>query len=173
MLFRSLDRRRALWEVQQLHGHSLPLLDSLPQQSSATVIPAAPPALDVGQDYAAVGLSLKAHPVSFIRKELCAKGVITAAQVKDAKRTPTGRFVTVAGIVLFRQRPGTAKGVMFMTIEDETGRADLIVRPQIYERYRNAAVYAGLVLVRGKIERQGGVVHVLASALEEIGRAHV
>jgi len=132
------------------------------------VIPAAPPDLDVGHDYAVVGLSLKAHPVSFIRDDLTAKGVITAAQVKDANSTPTGRFVTVAGIVLFRQRPGTAKGIMFMTIEDETGRVDLIVRPNVYERFRSAAVYAKLVLVRGKVERQGQVVHVLAHRLEDI-----
>ncbi len=168
--FRSmhLDRRRVLWEVQRLRGHALPLLDSLPPPGSTAAIPAAPPALDVGQDYAAVGLSLKAHPVSFIREQLSRMGAMTAAQVKDSKGAPTGRLVTVAGIVLFRQRPGTAKGVMFMTIEDETGRVDLIVRPSVYERCRSAAVYAKLVRVRGKVERQGQVIHVLAHQLENI-----
>ncbi|MBI1827747.1 MAG: error-prone DNA polymerase [Planctomycetes bacterium] len=173
--FRSmqLNRRRALWEIQKLGDHALPLFDSLPQERSESAIPIAPPALDVGQDYAAVGLSLKGHPVSFIRKAFAARGVITAAEVKDLKRTPTGRFVTVAGIVLFRQRPGTAKGVMFMTIEDETGRVDLIVRPTIYERYRDAAVYAQLVLVRGVVEHQGQVLHVMAKHMRNMDHAIV
>jgi|CXWL01.1.fsa_nt_gi error-prone DNA polymerase len=173
--FRSihLDRRRALWEVQQLQGHALPLLDLLPQESNKTTIPKTPPALDVGQDYAAVGLSLKAHPVSFIREQLSARGAITVAEVKDLQLTPTGKYVTVAGIVLFRQRPGTAKGVMFMTIEDETGRVDLIVRPNIYERYRDAAVYAKLVLVRGRVEHLGQVLHVMTRHMKDIERAAV
>jgi len=164
----SLTRRRALWEVQRLQGRALPLFDSLPWPSEPAPLPAAPPVLDVSKDYAAVGLSLKAHPLSFIRDRLSKKGVRTAAQMKDVRQTPSGCSAAVAGLVLFRQRPGTAKGVMFMTIEDETGRADLIVRPTIYERYRNAAVYANLVLVRGRVERQGQVVHVLAHRLEEI-----
>jgi error-prone DNA polymerase len=89
--------------------------------------------------------------------------------MKDARRSPHGRQAAVAGIVLFRQRPGTAKGVMFMTLEDETGRADLIVRPRVYERFRAAAVYGKVVLARGRIERQGRVVHVLPHRIEDIG----
>ncbi len=164
----NLDRRRALWEVQPLSGRALPLLDGLSSPRSTAVLPQAPPMLDVGLDYAAVGLSLKAHPVSFLRQQLSMKGVSTAAEIKDPQRTPTGRTVAVAGIVLFRQRPGTAKGVMFMTLEDETGRVDLIVRPKIYERYRSALVYGTLLLVRGKVERKGQVVHVLARRAEDI-----
>ncbi len=163
-----LDRRRALWEVQRLHGRALPLFDMLPLPEESTRIAPAPAVVSVGQDYQMVGLSLKAHPVSFLREQLSRKGVWTASQVKDVARAPTGRWVKVAGIALFRQRPGTAKGVMFMTIEDETGRADLIVRPQIYERDRSAAVYANLVLARGRVERQGLVVHVLVHRLEDI-----
>ncbi len=95
--------------------------------------------------------------------------MITAAEVKDERRSPHGRFVAVAGIVLFRQRPGTANGVIFMTLEDETGRADLIVRPQVYERYRNAVLLASLVVARGRVERQGRVVHVLVTRIEDAG----
>ncbi len=164
----NLDRRAALWEVRRLRGCALPLFDSLPWLTAAAPLPAAPPALEVGQDYATVGLSLKAHPLSFLRRRLARRGVWTAADIKDARAAPPGRRVVVAGIVLFRQRPGTAKGVMFMTIEDETGRVDLIVRPTIYERFRSAAVYAAAVLVRGHVERQGRVVHVLASKLEDL-----
>ncbi len=123
---------------------------------------------EVGKDYQTTGLSLKAHPVSFIRNVLKKMGVITAEEAKDARRSPFGRWVAVAGIVLFRQRPGTARGVMFMTLEDETGRVDLIVQPPIYKQYRPVAVYSKLVLARGRIERRGRVVHVLARAFEDM-----
>ena len=106
--------------------------------------------------------------MSFLREALNARGVLTAEAVKDERQIVHGRTVSVAGVVLFRQRPGTAKGVMFMTLEDETARIDLIVRPNIYERHRNAAVYSKLVLVRGRVERQGLVVHVLATHLHDI-----
>ena len=166
-----LDRQRALWEVHALHGKSLPLFDGLPgRRDSAAKLPAVPPADEVTRDYCAVGLSLKAHPVSFLRAMLKARRVITAAEAKDERLTPFGLIVAVAGIVLFRQRPGTAKGVMFMTIEDETGRLDLIVRPDVYEHFRDAAVYSKLVVARGRVERRDGVVHLLSLAFEDIER---
>lgn len=171
--FRSmgLDRQRALWEVRTLHGKSLPLFDGLPDpRSPQAKLPSVPPVDEVTRDYCTVGLSLKAHPVSFLRSMLTARSIITAAEAKDERRSPFGRIVSVAGIVLFRQRPGTAKGVMFMTIEDETGRMDLIVRPDVYERFRDAAVYAKLVVARGRVERRDGVVHLLARAFEDIER---
>ena len=96
--------------------------------------------------------------------------IITAAEAKDEKVSPFGRAVAVAGIVLFRQRPGTAQGVMFMTIEDETGRLDLIVRPDVYERFRDAAVYARAVVTRGRVERRGNVVHLLSRWFEDMER---
>ena len=166
-----LTRRQALWKVQALRGRPLPLFEGLSDDETAAgaSLPA-PAALDeVGRDYASVGLSLAAHPVSFLRGRLADMRVITAEEMKDARRSPHGRQAAVAGIVLFRQRPGTAKGVMFMTLEDETGRADLIVRPRVYERFRAAAVYGKVVLARGRIERQGRVVHVLPHRIEDIG----
>jgi len=164
-----LDRQRALWQVHALHGKSLPLFDGLPDRRNSEVqLPAVPQVDEVTRDYGAVGLSLKAHPVSFLRPILKARRVITAAQAKDEQRTPFGLIVAVAGIVLFRQRPGTAKGVMFMTIEDETGRLDLIVRPDVYERFRDAAVYAKMVVARGRVERREKVVHLLSLAFEDL-----
>ncbi len=165
-----LDRQHALWEVQKLKGRALPLLDGIPDRpiESNVALPSVSPRDDVTRDYGSVGLSLKAHPMSFVREKLRKKSVRTAATVKNDRKTPAGRRVAVAGIVLFRQRPGTAKGVMFMTVEDETGRADLIVRPNVYERDRNAAVYGKVVLARGRVERQGSVVHVLADKIEDI-----
>ena len=121
--------------------------------------PAALPSMsksgEVVRDYKAVGLSLKAHPISFIREELKQRRVLTAIQVRDDRCCPHGRWASVAGVVLFRQRPGTAKGVMFMTLEDETGRADLIVRPRVYQQFATAALYGQIVIARGKVERDG------------------
>jgi len=169
--FRSmrLDRPHALWEVQALQGRPLPLWDApAPPPNEPVALPKSCVGSEVLRDYQALGLSLKAHPVSFLRATLSRKGVRTAAEVKDEKRCPFGTRVSTAGLVLFRQRPGTAKGVMFMTLEDETGRVDLIVRPGVYERFREAAVYARLVLARGRVERQGRVVHVLVSAFQDL-----
>ncbi|MCO6436053.1 MAG: hypothetical protein J5J06_03095 [Phycisphaerae bacterium] len=169
--FRSmgLDRQHALWEVRALKGRALPLFDGIPESRDGGVrLPAVPPADDVTRDYCSVGLSLKAHPVSFLRERLSGLRVITAAEAKDERASPFGRRAAVGGVVLFRQRPGTAKGVMFMTIEDETARLDLIVRPEVYERFRDAAVYARLVIARGRIERRGSVVHLLVAGFENI-----
>jgi error-prone DNA polymerase len=171
--FRSmgLDRQHSLWEVRKLYGKPLPLFDGVPEcRNGAVKLPTVPLADEVSRDYCSVGLSLKAHPVSFLRPMLKARRVITAAEAKDERVSPFGCVVAVAGIVLFRQRPGTAKGVMFMTIEDETGRLDLIVRPDVYERFRDAAVYAKLVIARGRVERRDGVVHLLSLAFENIER---
>ena len=118
------------------------------------------------QDYAALGLSLKAHPVSFLRPMLEARGAVPAADLRDEKKWPHGTRAAVAGMVLVRQRPGTASGIVFMTIEDETGTANLIVRPHIYQRDRQAARHGVVVLARGVVERQGDVVHVLVRSLQ-------
>jgi error-prone DNA polymerase len=132
-------------------------------------LPPVPDAEKVRKDYTSVGLSLKAHPLSFLRPSLDQMGAITAQEVKDEGRSPFGRRVAVAGLVLFRQRPGTAKGVMFMTIEDETGRVDLIVRPDVYDRFREGAVYARIVVAKGRVERRKSVVHVLAAEFADVG----
>ncbi len=170
--FRSmgLDRQQALWALQSLHARPLPLLDTklVSHQTTPTQLPDVPPIGTVQRDYATVGLSLKDHPLSFLRSSLTDAGVITAGEVKDEHRSPLGRWVAVAGLVLFRQRPGTAKGIMFMTIEDETARVDLIVRPEVYDRFREGAVFAKTVLVKGRVERRGSVVHVRASSFEDI-----
>jgi error-prone DNA polymerase len=163
-----LDRRHALWEIQNLRDTPLPLFDGLDEPARPVPLPAPRPRDEVARDYARVGLSLANHPIAFLRTRLTREQVLTAAEVKDPRQTGLGRRVAVAGVVLFRQRPGTAKGVMFMTLEDETGRIDLIVRPRIYERYRDAAVYSEAVIARGRVERQGQVVHVLVSAFSDI-----
>jgi error-prone DNA polymerase len=117
---------------------------------------------EVMTDYATLRLSLKKHPVAIVRPSLDERKILTAAQINQ---TPNGRWVKVAGLVLIRQRPGTASGIVFETLEDETGIVNLIVRPDIYERYRPAARHAALLQCDGYLERQGQVVHIMAKRL--------
>ena len=119
-------------------------------------------------DYAALNLSLKPHPLSFVRDRLDRMGVATAVALRDRERFPHGRSAATAGIVLVRQRPGTAKGLVFMTLEDESGISNLIVRPAIFERDRKAARHAAVVLAHGRVERAGDVVHLVTTKIESL-----
>jgi error-prone DNA polymerase len=119
---------------------------------------------EVMTDYSTTRLSLKTHPLTLVRDALTAQRIVTARQVNDL---PHGRWVKVAGLVLIRQRPGTASGIVFITLEDETGVVNLIVRPNIFDRYRPAARHAALLQCDGYIERQGQVVHVMAKRLTD------
>jgi error-prone DNA polymerase len=172
--FRSLglDRRAALWEARALRDEPLPLYEQAgaepPPDPGLASLPPLAPERHVIQDYAATGLSLKAHPMSFHRARLGRTRVRPASDLKDPARCPNGTPVTVAGIVLVRQRPGTASGIVFMTIEDETGVANLIIRPGVYLRYRPAARHSVCVIARGVIERQGEVVHVMVSRIDAL-----
>ncbi len=173
--FRSmkLDRRQALWHIESLRDNPLPLFDSLDipddniQSSGAADLPTMPLSRHVVQDYQTLGLSLKAHPLSFYREELSRRRFTTAAHVRS-NSCPSGTFVRIAGMVLVRQRPSTASGVLFMTIEDETGAANLILWPNIYERYRRAARLSSCIAAIGKVERQGEVVHVIVSRIADL-----
>jgi error-prone DNA polymerase len=113
-------------------------------------------------DYSTTHLSLKQHPVALVREALTSNKVLAA---RDANSLPHGRWVKVAGLVLIRQRPGTASGIVFITLEDETGVVNLIVRPNVFEQYHAAARHAGLLQCDGYIERQGQVVHVMAKRM--------
>jgi error-prone DNA polymerase len=117
---------------------------------------------EVMTDYSTAGLSLKKHPVALVRTILDQHKIITAAQLNQ---TPHGKWVKVAGLVLIRQRPGTASGIIFETLEDETGVVNLIIRPDIFEKYRAAGRHAGLLQCDGYVERQGQVVHIMAKRL--------
>ena len=120
----------------------------------------------VVQDYASLSLSLKAHPVSFFRDELKGRGVISSAEHWEERRA--GRYARVAGLVLVRQKPGTAKGVIFITLEDETGVINVVVWPKVFERNRRTVMSAQFLEVRGKIERDGLVIHVIANELIDL-----
>jgi len=122
----------------------------------------------VVSDYETLRLSLKAHPVSFLRERLTRAGAVAA---RDIDRVPDGRRTAVAGVVLVRQRPGSAKGVVFITLEDETGVANVVVWPKVFDQHRPVVMGARLVLIRGRIQRgpaeEGGVTHLVAEAIED------
>ncbi len=174
-----LDRQAALWDIRALNDEDLPLFERHDEDDTgcrepSEVNPRLPRIAEpkkVVQDYAAIGLSLKAHPVSFLRAQLAAQGAVPAAELRNERSWPHGARAAVAGLVLVRQRPGTASGIVFMTLEDETGTANLIVRPRVYDRYRKAARHGVLILARGTVERQGNVVHLMVRSLEDADRA--
>ncbi len=121
----------------------------------------------VVEDYVATGLSLKAHPIKFFRDRLVALGALANARLHDAA-VPQDSMVTVAGLVLVRQRPGTSKGVVFMTLEDETGIANIIVWPKVFEQNRRTVMTARFLAVRGRLQRVGLVIHVVAESFTDL-----
>ena len=168
--FGSLDlsRRQAFWEAMQLKDDELPLFDLPPsclRASLPSCLPLMPLAQEVMTDYRKTGLSLKQHPLALVRDQLLAMKIVRAI---DLQPLPQGRWVKVAGLVLIRQRPGTAGGILFETLEDETGIVNLIVRPEVYARYRAVARHAALLAADGYIERQGQVMHVLVKRLHDL-----
>lgn len=161
--FRSigLDRRQALWEVAALGDRPIGLLDGLPSASIGEQIelPLMMASEHVVQDFASTGLSIKAHPVSFIRKDLNRARVTPLDKLKSLKN---GDKVRVAGMITVRQRPGTAKGVVFITIKDETGFANLVVWEKLFDRYRKEIVQSQLLAVDGVVQVEGEVIHIVA-----------
>jgi error-prone DNA polymerase len=120
---------------------------------------------EVVEDYRSVGLSLRRHPVAFLREDLSRRGMIACG---DLARTRDGLRVKVSGIVLVRQRPGSASGVLFITIEDETGVANLIVWPSVFERHQRLILSAVMLACHGRMQREGDVIHVIADGLEDL-----
>jgi error-prone DNA polymerase len=116
-------------------------------------------------DYAGTGLTTGPHPMAYRRPKLRAQGVLSA---KDLQQARDGSFVTAAGCVIARQRPGTAMGFIFLSMEDETGIANVIITPQLYERERLLVTRARFLKVHGKLQNQDGVIHVKAESLEPL-----
>jgi error-prone DNA polymerase len=160
-----LDRRQALWEIKALAPADLPLFTDREDFTEApTAITPMRPGRNVVEDYRSTGLTLRRHPVSFLRAELAAQQMVRACdlpQIRDAKR------IAIAGIVLVRQKPGSAKGVMFITIEDETGHANLIIWPALFETQRRLILSASMLVCHGKLQREGSVIHIVADRLED------
>ena len=184
----SLDRRAALWAARRLDtigirkpmGHKtrkkdatspLPLLalhmsdELFPEPQVA--LPFMQLSEHVAEDYVATGLSLKAHPIRFFRDRLSRIGAITTAEHRS-ESLPQNQRITVAGLVLIRQMPGTAKGVVFLTIEDETGIANIIVWRKIFEKHRRVVMNSKFLAVHGRLQRAGLVIHVVADGFRDL-----
>ncbi|MEO6315940.1 MAG: error-prone DNA polymerase [Chitinophagaceae bacterium] len=170
--FRSmgLDRRQAFWEVAALNDRPVALFKGQPVADAAEegiVLPQMSASEHVVQDYAATSLSLKAHPVSFVREKLQLLHVIAT---KELAHGQDGDIVKCAGLVLVRQRPGTAKGVCFITIEDETGFANLVVFQNLFEKYRKPILQSRLLMVEGVLQREGEVIHIIAKHCYDVSK---
>jgi len=160
--FRSigLDRRQALWEVST-KDRPVAMFAGQPAADAKDeniVLPVMTNSEHVVHDYAATALSLKAHPVSFIREKLDQLHILPTAHLTTLK---DGAPVKVAGLVLVRQRPGTAAGICFMTIEDETGFANLVIFEKLFEEFRKEILQSRLIMVEGKVQIEGEVIHVI------------
>jgi error-prone DNA polymerase len=184
-----LDRRRALWALKALGELRLPLFAAsedaaaparhlvgdavssgvrsaeASEARAMALLPEMPLGEHVVEDYAAVSLTLKRHPLAFLRADLAHEGLVTAAELAHL---PLDRQLSIAGVVQIRQRLGSANGVVFITIEDETGIANLIVWPKILERFRRAALGATLLRCTGKLQREESVIHVVAKRLDDL-----
>ncbi|WP_374303786.1 error-prone DNA polymerase [Ferrovibrio sp.] len=169
-----LDRRAALWEIRGLRDTSLPLFEFAEDQAAAgnsasieedgedPQLPRLTTGENIVHDYKSYNLTLRPHPLSLLRPKLGELGVV---QSKDLATLPENRKVRVGGLVLVRQRPGTASGVIFATIEDETGVANIIIWPKVFDTFRKDVLGSRLMVVEGKLQREGLVIHVVADRI--------
>ncbi|WP_341712927.1 error-prone DNA polymerase [Erythrobacter sp.] len=165
-----LSRRQALWDARSLiGGMELPLFAAAAAreegaETSRTQLPAMPLSEEVVADYQTTRLSLKAHPMAFLRASLAERGFVRAC---DLRKRKFRSMVHVAGVVLIRQRPGSAKGVCFITLEDETGVVNLVVWPDLMEKQRRVVMGSRLIEVRGRVEYDDEVIHVIAHHMHD------
>jgi error-prone DNA polymerase len=158
-------RREAGWRALALSGPDLPLFEAgggeraRTQDVSGSILPTMRLSEEVAADYSALALSLKAHPMRFLRRRFHRLGYRPCEDLKTARN---GSRMGVAGLVLVRQRPGSAKGVIFATLEDETGVANVIIWPKMFQRFRKAVIGAKLMAVTGRVQREGEVIHLVA-----------
>lgn len=169
-----LSRREALWAIRGLHDEPLRLFAAADGREGRVKPEGAEPKVslvpmtegrEVVEDYLSKGLTLRQHPVGFLRSELLDRRINTCA---DLKHACDGRRITVAGLVLVRQKPGSAKGVTFMTIEDETEVANLVIWSSVFEKHRRLILSSGMIGCRGRVQREGEVIHLVAEHLIDL-----
>ena len=170
--FRSigLDRRQALWEAEALKDRPIGLFAG--QESNSAFepqlqLPFMQLSEHVLQDYAYTGLSIKAHPLSFLRPQLQKLRALSTRQVKEAKN---GQYVRLAGIMLFCQRPGTAKGICFITLEDEEDSCNLVVFKQNFKKFTKEILYSDLLCVEGRVQQEGETTHLIVTKCYDYSR---
>jgi error-prone DNA polymerase len=171
-----LARRETLWAIKGLRDEELPLFAAASAQAGTTVAEIDEPVItlramaagrEVVEDYSHTGLSLRRHPVSFLRADLARLRIVSCAEAMGSR---DGQWLEAAGIVLVRQRPGSAKGVMFITVEDETGIANLVIWTKVFEKFRRIILSSGMIAVKGRIQREGEVVHLVAHRITDLSR---
>jgi len=171
-----LGRRQALWEVRALGAAPLPLFAAADAREGQwapegheppVALRALKEGREVVEDYRAVQLSLRAHPLTFLRPQLKVEGRVTTADLITIK---DGRKVKLAGIVLIRQRPGSANNVTFVTIEDETGVANIIIWQRLFEAQRRVVLSAAMMGISGRVQKEGAVIHVIADDLQDLSQ---
>jgi error-prone DNA polymerase len=169
-----LERRDALWAIKALRDEHLPLFTVAAEREARAIVEQQEPEVELRQmteghnvveDYGHIGLTLRRHPLSFLRADLANRRIVTCTEAMGAR---DGQWLMAAGLVLVRQRPGSAKGVMFITIEDETGVANVVVWPKLFERSRRVVLGASMIAVNGRIQREGDVVHLVAQQLFDL-----
>ncbi|MGG6898055.1 error-prone DNA polymerase [Rhizobium sp. BR 315] len=170
----NLQRRDALWAIKALRNEPLPLFAAAAERERKTIAEQQQPSVSLRQmteghnvikDYSHTGLTLRQHPLAFLRKDLATRNIVTCEEAMSAR---DGRWLMTAGLVLVRQMPGSAKGVMFLTVEDETGPANVVVWPTLFERRRRIVLGASMMAINGRIQREGEVVHLIAQQLFDL-----
>jgi error-prone DNA polymerase len=165
-----MHRRDALWQVEKASRPSGPLLKTIVETDELSPLQQMQTQERLIADYHGTSLTTGPHPMSYCRQNLQAAGVKSAIELKN---TPHGRQATIAGCVIARQRPGTAKGLIFMTLEDETGHARVIIMPDFYDQNRNAVLRERFVLVSGKVQNVDTIVHLKAEKIERFENAGI
>ncbi len=169
-----LDRRQALWQVRGLRDAPLPLFAAADAREGRFSPEGREPGValrpmtegrEVVEDYRHTQLSLRAHPLAFLRPELEQRRIVPCAALSHIRN---GRKVEVAGIILVRQKPGSAKGVLFVTVEDETGIANIIIWPDRFEAQRRVILSSAMIGVKGMVQREGEVIHVIADKISDL-----
>lgn len=167
------DRRQGIWKVKGLGEAPLPLFAAADAREDAFSPEGIEPAValspmtdgrEVVEDYRSLQLSLRAHPLTFLREDLRRRGIVTCADLATIR---DGRHVEVAGIILVRQKPGSAKGVLFITIEDETGIANGILWPDRFESQRRAVMTSAMVSLKGRVQKEGEIIHVICDRITD------
>jgi error-prone DNA polymerase len=160
-----LHRRDALWQVEKAVRKSGPLLDGIVELDTASPLRRMDVEERLVADYHGTGLTTGHHPMAYRREILCSRGVKSAMELKNLSH---GKEATVAGCVITRQRPGTAKGIIFMTLEDETGTSRVIISPDFYNQNRMTVLNERFVLVSGVVQNQDNVVHIKARSIQPL-----
>ena len=169
-----LSRRDAAWAIKALRDDALPLFAAAddragilrPEATEPTVqLPAMTAGREVVEDYRSTGLSLRAHPLAFLRESLQARGYVPCQSIRSARN---GSRISIAGLLLVRQMPGSAKGVMFITLEDESANANLIVWPSVFERNRRTILSASVMGCRGKVQHESDVIHLIVEEVSDL-----